>query len=97
VFPAIRAIRICKITVVRQRWQCLRRPEIGGSPVRLFANQYLAEVAIGHFVPPGIGEIEGVGVQPDVAVAPRIRFCRGTAPQLAAALELAQQYLAHWN
>jgi carboxyl-terminal processing protease len=67
---------------------------LGGSPVRLFDNTYLVEVAIGQFVPPGIGEIEGVGVQPDVAIAPCTRFCRGEDPQLAAALRLIQRYLA---
>jgi carboxyl-terminal processing protease len=67
---------------------------LGASPVRLFNNTYLVEVAIGHYVPPGIGDIEGVGVQPDVAVSPCIRFCRGKDPQLAAALQLVQQHLA---
>ena len=66
---------------------------LGGSPVRLFRNRYLVEVAIGHYVPPGIGEIEGVGVPPDVAVSPCIRFCRGRDPQLAAALQLVRRHL----
>lgn len=67
---------------------------LGGSPVRLFNNKYLVEVAIGHFVPPGIGEIEGVGVQPDVVVPPCLRFCRGNDPQLRAAMQLIQRHLA---
>ena len=67
---------------------------LGASTVRLFNNLYLVEVAIGHYVPPGIGEIEGVGVEPDVAVAPCVRFCRGADPQVAAALRLIQRHLA---
>ena len=67
---------------------------LGASTVRLFNNLYLVEVAIGHYVPPGIGEIEGVGVQPDVPVAPCIRFCRGRDPQMAAALRLIRRHLA---
>lgn len=67
---------------------------LGGSPVRLFNNQYLVEVAIGHFIPPGIGEIEGVGVRPDVAVPPCIRFCGGSDPQLRAAMQLIQRHFA---
>jgi carboxyl-terminal processing protease len=67
---------------------------LGASPVRLFNNSYLVEVAIGHYVPPGIGDIEGVGVEPDIAVSPCIRFCRGRDPQLAAALRLIERHLA---
>ena len=67
---------------------------LGASPVRLFHNKYLVEVAVGHYVPPGIGEIEGVGVQPDVAVPPCTRFCRGSDPQLTAALQLVRRYLS---
>lgn len=67
---------------------------LGASPVRLFHNRYLVEVAVGHYIPPGIGEIEGVGVRPDVAVLPCIRFCRGRDPQLAAALQLVRRHLS---
>lgn len=66
---------------------------LGGAPVRLFNNRYLVEVAIGHFTPPGIGEIEGVGVQPDIEVPPCIQFCRGRDPQLSAALHMVQRDL----
>lgn len=67
---------------------------LGGSPVRLFNNEYLVEVAIGHFIPPGIGEIEGVGVQPDILVPPCISFCRGSDPQLRAATQLIRRHFA---
>lgn len=45
-------------------------------------------VAGREFVPPGIGSLEGIGVQPDVAVKPCLRFCRGSDPQLSAALRM---------
>lgn len=61
---------------------------LGGRVNHLFNDKYLLYVAVGQFVPPGIGPLEGVGVAPDVAVQPCLRFCRGSDPQLRAALQL---------
>ena len=68
---------------------------LGASPVRLFGNRDRVEVEVGHSVPPGIGEIDGVGVRPDVAVPPCIRVCRGKDSHLTAALRLVRRHLSH--
>ena len=61
---------------------------MGGSPFRFFDNRYLLYLAVGTFEPPGIGKIEGIGVPPDVAVAPCRRYCGGKDPQLDRAVDL---------
>jgi len=45
--------------------------------------------ALGSPPPEGLPEIEGVGVLPDVEVAPCRRYCEGRDPQMMKALELA--------
>lgn len=66
---------------------------LGGSPVRFQDDRYLLYVAVGNFVPPGIGPIEGVGIEPDVAVPACRAYCAGRDPQLEAALELVEDRL----
>lgn len=61
---------------------------LGGLANHLFNDKYFLYVAGREFVPPGIGPLEGIGVQPDVAVKPCPRFCRGSDPQLSAALRM---------
>ena len=61
---------------------------LGGAPHRFFDGKYLLYLAEQTFTPPGIGEIEGIGVPPDVAVAPCREYCAGADPQLDKAVEL---------
>ncbi len=61
---------------------------LGGRVNHLFNDKYFLYVAVGEFIPPGIGPLEGRGVAPDVTVAPCVRFCRGSDPQLSAALRI---------
>ena len=62
---------------------------LGASPFRLFDEKYFLYVAIGGGGEiPGIGVIEGVGIEPDVAVAPCRTYCSGHDPQLERVLEL---------
>jgi carboxyl-terminal processing protease len=64
---------------------------LGGSPFRFADDKYLLMVAVGAFVPPGIGPIEGIGIAADVAVAPCRAYCRGQDPQLDAVIELIRE------
>jgi C-terminal processing protease CtpA/Prc len=62
---------------------------LGGSPFRLFDEKYFVYVAVGGGSPiPGIGVIEGIGIEPDIAVLPCRTYCGGHDPQLGRALEL---------
>jgi carboxyl-terminal processing protease len=61
---------------------------LGGAPHRFFDNKYLLYLAEHTFTPPGIGEIEGIGVAPDVAVEPCRVYCAGADPQLGKVIEL---------
>jgi carboxyl-terminal processing protease len=61
---------------------------LGGAPHRFFDDKYLLYLAEHTFTPPGIGEIEGIGIEPDVAVDPCRAYCAGTDPQLDKAVEL---------
>jgi carboxyl-terminal processing protease len=61
---------------------------LGGSPFRFADERYLLLLAVSTFTPPGIGPIEGIGVEPDVAVAPCREFCGGRDPQLEKVFEL---------
>jgi carboxyl-terminal processing protease len=60
---------------------------LGGSPFRFADNKYLLYLAVAGFVPP-TGPIEGIGVEPDIAVAPCRFYCAGRDPQFDAVLEL---------
>jgi len=61
---------------------------LGGSPFRFADERYLLLLAVSAFTPPGIGRIEGIGVEPDVTVAPCRTFCGGRDPQLEKVFEL---------
>ncbi len=62
---------------------------LGAVPVRLIEDRYFLLVAAYGSIPmPGIGPIEGIGVTPDVEVAPCRARCRGRDPQLDRAMEL---------
>lgn len=61
---------------------------LGGLANHLFNDKYFLYVAGREFIPPGIGPLEGVGVAPNVTVAPCLRFCRGSDPQLSAVLRI---------
>jgi carboxyl-terminal processing protease len=61
---------------------------LGGSPFRFADERYLLLLAVSTFTPPGIGRIEGIGVKPDVTVAPCRTFCGGRDPQLEKVFEL---------
>ena len=67
-----------------------RAPAFGARPCvdRLFDGKYFLYVAVGGGDAAGIGRIEGVGIQPDVAVAPCGSYCSNRDPQLEKALEL---------
>jgi C-terminal processing protease CtpA/Prc len=61
---------------------------LAGSPYRFFDDRYLLYLAVEAFEPPGVGRIEGVGVLPDVEVAPCRKYCAGKDPQLDKVVEL---------
>jgi carboxyl-terminal processing protease len=61
---------------------------LAGTPFHFFDDRYLLYLAVQSFDPPGIAKIEGVGVSPDVEVAPCRRACAGKDPQLDEAVEL---------
>jgi carboxyl-terminal processing protease len=64
---------------------------LGASPFRFFDDKYLLLLAIGDGtipVVPGVGVIEGIGIEPDVLVAPCRMYCSGRDPQLEKALQL---------
>jgi carboxyl-terminal processing protease len=65
---------------------------LGGSPFRFAEDRYLLLVAVGAFVPPGIGPIEGVGIEPDVPVAPCKSYCAGHDPALDATLAMIAEH-----
>jgi carboxyl-terminal processing protease len=61
---------------------------LGASPFRFFDDKYFLLLAIGGGPVPGIGEIEGVGIEPHV-YAPSCRmYCSGRDPQIQRAMEL---------
>jgi C-terminal processing protease CtpA/Prc len=55
---------------------------------RLLDQRYFLYVAVGTFPTPGTGEIEGVGVAPDIEVAPCWQHCNGSDPILDRVLQL---------
>jgi carboxyl-terminal processing protease len=61
---------------------------LAGRPNQPFDGKYFLYVATEPFTPEGIPPIEGIGVPPDVPIAPCRMFCAGEDPQLAKALEL---------
>ena len=61
---------------------------LGAVPVRLLDDRYFLLVAAYDGIPLDLPTIEGVGVQPDVRVAPCRMRCAGRDPQLEKALEL---------
>jgi carboxyl-terminal processing protease len=61
---------------------------LGAVPVRLLDDRYFLLVAAYGAIPLDLPTIEGVGVQPDVRVAPCRMRCAGRDPQLEKALEL---------
>jgi carboxyl-terminal processing protease len=67
---------------------------LGGRANHLFDDKYFVYVASAAFVPPDIGPIEGIGIEPDVAVQPCLKYCHGVDPQLDAALGLLRDRIA---
>jgi carboxyl-terminal processing protease len=61
---------------------------LAGAPYHFFDDRYLLYLAVEAFEPPGIGKIEGVGIAPDVPVAPCRKYCAGKDPQFDKAEEL---------
>jgi carboxyl-terminal processing protease len=61
---------------------------LGGSPFHFADERYVLLLAVTTFTPPGLGPIEGIGVEPDVSVAPCRTFCNGRDPQLEKVFEL---------
>jgi carboxyl-terminal processing protease len=67
---------------------------LGGMANHLFGDKYFLYVAGGAFVPPDVGPIEGIGIEPDVPVSSCWKYCNGADPQLDQALELLRQRLS---
>ncbi|MDP2284894.1 MAG: S41 family peptidase [Pseudohongiella sp.] len=61
---------------------------LSGRMNRLLDERYFLYVAVGTFPTPGTGEIEGVGVAPDIEVAPCQQHCNGSDPILDRVLQL---------
>jgi C-terminal processing protease CtpA/Prc len=61
---------------------------LSGRMNRLLDNRYFLYVAAGTFPTPGTGDIEGVGVAPDIEVAPCRQHCSGRDPILDRVLQL---------
>ena len=61
---------------------------LSGRMNRLLDNRYFLYVAAGTFPTPGTGDIEGVGVAPDIEVAPCRQHCNGRDPILDRVLQL---------
>lgn len=61
---------------------------LSGRMNRLLDNRYFLYVAVGTFPTPGTGEIEGVGVAPDIEVTPCRQHCNGSDPILDRVLQL---------
>ncbi len=66
---------------------------LGGFANHLFDDKYFLYVAGAEFIPPDIGRIEGLGVEPDIAVPACRKLCNGNDPQLQRALALMAQQL----
>ncbi|HEY8538850.1 MAG TPA: S41 family peptidase [Steroidobacteraceae bacterium] len=64
---------------------------LAASPFGFADDKYLLYLAVSSFDAPGIGPIEGIGVEPDVPVAPCRSYCAGRDPQLEAALKLIDE------
>ncbi|MFO7288017.1 MAG: S41 family peptidase [Gammaproteobacteria bacterium] len=64
---------------------------LGASPFRFFDDKYLLLLAVGGGgALPGIGRIEGVGIEPDIVVEPCRRYCAGRDPILEKTIELIE-------
>jgi carboxyl-terminal processing protease len=61
---------------------------LSGRMNRLLDNRYFLYVAVGTFPTPGTGDIEGIGVEPDIEVAPCRQHCNGSDPILDRVLQL---------
>ena len=61
---------------------------LGGLANHLFDDRYFVYVAGREFIPPDVGRIEGVGVEPDIAVNACHRLCDGKDPQLEGVFDL---------
>ncbi|MDP2129062.1 MAG: S41 family peptidase [Pseudohongiella sp.] len=61
---------------------------LAGRMNRLLNDRYFLYVAVNTFPTPGTGEIEGVGVAPDIEVLPCREHCNGQDPVLERALQL---------
>lgn len=64
---------------------------LGASPFRFFDDKYFLLLAIGDGsipIVPGVGQIEGMGIEPDVFVEPCRMHCSGRDPQFEKAIEL---------
>jgi carboxyl-terminal processing protease len=61
---------------------------LAGRMNRLLNDRYFLYVAVNTFPAPGTGEIEGVGIAPDIEVLPCREHCNGQDPVLERALQL---------
>jgi carboxyl-terminal processing protease len=64
---------------------------LGASPFRFFDDKYFLLLAIGDGsipIVPGVGQIEGIGIEPDVFVERCRMHCSGRDPQFEKAIEL---------
>jgi C-terminal processing protease CtpA/Prc len=61
---------------------------LSGRMNRLLDNRYFLYVAVGTFPTPGTGDIEGIGVAPDIEVSPCRQHCNGSDPILDRVLQL---------
>jgi|GEM_PF-4373595 len=61
---------------------------LSGRMNRLLDNRYFLDVAVGTFPTPGTGDIEGIGVAPDIDLAPCRQHCNGSDPILDRVLQL---------
>jgi carboxyl-terminal processing protease len=61
---------------------------LAGAPFAFAKGSYVMLLAVRAFQPPDVEPIEGIGVEPDVQVAPCRQYCANRDPQLEHALEL---------
>jgi carboxyl-terminal processing protease len=61
---------------------------VAGAPFVFAKGKYFMLLAVQAFQPPGVEPIEGIGVQPEVQVAPCRQYCGNRDPQLEHALEM---------
>lgn len=66
---------------------------LGGRANHLFDDKYFLYVASAAFVPPDVGPIEGIGIEPDVPVQPCLKCCHGVDTQLDAAVAFLRKQM----